>query len=122
MHVGICFSGYGREGDAGRHSWRGWVVTTVAISNLPASRSYTRTGDGAYARMQSSVTDQNPSMGVSAMPDKLFLGVDIAKDWIDVAIHHGVAPVGLWAGVMRLSTNPQVPIPRLTPNTGDGRP
>jgi transposase len=28
-------------------------------------------------------------MGEPAVPDKLFLGIDVAKDWIDVAIHLG---------------------------------
>ena len=32
-----------RDGDAGGHSVRGWVLTTVAISDPPASRSDTRT-------------------------------------------------------------------------------
>jgi hypothetical protein len=42
-------------GDAGGHSGRGWVLTTVAISDPPASRSDPRTVEGALARTQSGV-------------------------------------------------------------------
>ncbi len=52
LHVGITLC---EENDAGSHPCRGLVSTTVAISGLPASRSYTRTGNGAFARMQSCV-------------------------------------------------------------------
>jgi hypothetical protein len=42
-------------GDAGGHSDRGLVLSTVAISDPPASRSNTRTVDWARARIQSGV-------------------------------------------------------------------
>ena len=42
-------------GDAGGHSDRGWVLSTVGISDPPASRSNTRTVDWALARIQSGV-------------------------------------------------------------------
>ena len=42
-------------GDAGGHSDRGLVLSTVAISDPPASRSNARTVDWALARIQSGV-------------------------------------------------------------------
>ena len=42
-------------GDAGGHSDRGLVSSTVAISEPPASRSNTRTVDWACTRIQSGV-------------------------------------------------------------------
>jgi transposase len=62
-------------------------MTTVAISTLPASRSYTRTGAWAFARMQSGVWTKSQTMEEFAVPDKLFVGIDVAKDWIDIAIY-----------------------------------
>jgi hypothetical protein len=51
-------------------------MTTVAISILPASRSYTRTGAWAFARMQSGVWTKSQTMEEFAVPDKLFVGGD----------------------------------------------
>ena len=76
-----------QDGDAGRHSGRGWVETTVAISNLPASRSRTRTGVGAFARMQSGVQTRETILPGSSMQDKIFIGVDVASQWLDIAVH-----------------------------------
>ncbi len=38
--------------------------------------------------MQSGVTDQNLSLPEANMADKLFLGFDVSKDWIDVGRHN----------------------------------
>jgi transposase len=42
--------------------------------------------------MQSGVSDQNPSLRETVMPDKLFFGLDVSKDWIEVALHEGGPP------------------------------
>src|ERR1700730_5159178 len=49
-------------GDAGGHSDRGWVLSTVGISDPPASRSNTRTVDWALARIQSGVLSKRRSL------------------------------------------------------------
>lgn len=43
--------------------------------------------------MQSGVTDQNVIVPEAAMADKLILGFDVSKEWIDVARHGGGAVV-----------------------------
>lgn len=43
--------------------------------------------------MQSGVTDQNLTVPEASMADKLFIGFDVSKDWIDIA-WHGAAKVG----------------------------
>ena len=62
-------------------------MSTVAISDPPASRSDTRTVVGALARMQSGVpTKLWPMLAEEGMEDKIIVGVDVAKDWLDIAI------------------------------------
>ena len=78
-----------QEGDAGGHSGTGWVLKTVGISDPPASRSCTRTGVRGHRPNAIRRADQNRSMSEPPMQDKLFIGIDVAKHWIDIAIHGG---------------------------------
>jgi transposase len=42
--------------------------------------------------MQSGVQTRSRIIGGIVMPDKLFFGLDVSKDWIDIAIHNGGLP------------------------------
>ena len=67
---------------------RGWVITTVVILKLPAFRSRTRTGVGGFRPNAIRRVDHGSILPEARMDDKIFIGVDVSKDWLDVA-HHG---------------------------------
>ena len=62
-------------------------LTTVAISDPLASRSDTRTVEGACARMQSGVPTRSVIVGGEGVTDKPIAGVDVAKDWLDICVN-----------------------------------
>src|SRR5271170_2228529 len=77
------------------------VFTTEVISDPPASRSDTRTVDWAQepacnpaCRPTATSLPENP------MPDKPIVGVDVAKDWLDINIAGETA-------VKRIPNDPQ---------------
>src|SRR5215469_18742869 len=65
----------------------GLVLSTVAISDPPASRSDTRTVEGALARIAIRRADQGGRLwGSEGMADKPVVGVDVAKGWLDICV------------------------------------
>src|SRR5438270_8905190 len=46
-------------------------------------------GSGGHRPNAIRRADQNRSMSEPPMQDKLFIGIDVAKHWIDIAIHGG---------------------------------
>ncbi len=62
-------------------------LATVAISDPPASRSDTRTVEGAYRPDAIRRADQAQRMvAQEGILDKPIVGIDVSKEWLDVAI------------------------------------
>ena len=78
-----------RERDVGGHSIRGLVFKTEGISKPPTSRSRTRTGVGGFRPDAILRVDHGSIVPEASMDDKIFVGVDVSKDWLDIAVHDG---------------------------------
>src|SRR3974390_2371588 len=64
---------------------RGLVLATVVILKPPAFRSLTRTGVGGFRPNAIRRVDPSVILPGAGMTDKLFIGVDVSKDWLDIA-------------------------------------